>query len=125
MNATLQNQATQWLRAASPLRGTLVNGIRFADETFVTPVNVNPQEFTAAALETMWRAVADAFEVLRVQHLPPTRLTWVYKNTTLHCVQRADGPILSVVLTRKDAEADLPGLDRLLAEFQTQSVAAV
>ena len=125
MNATLQKQATQWLRSASPVRGTLVSGIRFADETFVTQVNVNPQEFAAAALETMWRAVADAFEVLHTQHRPPTRLTWVYENTTLHCIQRADGTILGVIVARKNAEADLPGLGRLLADFQTQSVAAV
>ena len=117
MSEAIQEQTTQWLRRAPSVRGTLVRGIRFADETFVS--DVDSREFPVSALETAWRLVADTFEVLRAQHLPPTRLTWVYERTVLHCAQRADGAILGVFVTRKNLETDPAGLDRLLLEFQS------
>ena len=117
MSEAIQDQTTQWLRMAPSVRGTLVRGIRFADETFVS--DVDSRDFPTSALETAWRLVSDTFEVLRAQHLPPTRLTWVYERTVLHCVQRADGAILGVFVTKKSTEADPAGLDRLLTEFQS------
>ena len=118
MSDAIQDQTTQWLRTASNVRGTLARGIRFADEKFVT--DVDSQDFVVGGLEAAWRVVADTFQVLRAQHLPPTRLTWTCERTVLHCVQRADGAILGVIVTAKNAEADLTGLDRLLMEFQMQ-----
>lgn len=117
MSEAIQDQTVQWLRLTPSVRGTLVRGIRFADETFVS--DVDTRDFPVSALETAWRLVSDTFQVLRAQHLPPTRLTWVYQRTVLHCVQRADGAILGVVLTKKSTETDPAGLDRLLAEFQS------
>ncbi|MCC6819663.1 MAG: hypothetical protein V9H26_06345 [Verrucomicrobiota bacterium] len=123
MSEAIQDQTTRWLRTAPSVRGTLVRGIRFADETFVT--DVDARDFPVSALETAWRLVADTFAVLRAQHLPPTRLTWVYERTVLHCVQRADGAILGVFVAKKSAETDPAGLDRLLSEFQTLVLPAV
>lgn len=123
MSKAIQDQTTQWLRSAPGVRGTLVRGIRFSDETFVT--DVPNQNFAASALEAAWRVVADAFQVLHAQHLPPTRLTWVYERTILHCVQRTDGAILGVIVTRKPAEVDLTGLNQLLTEFQTKEPKSV
>ena len=117
MSEVNQEQTTQWLRRAASVPGTLVRGIRFADETFVS--DGDSRELPASALETAWRLVADAFEVLRAQHLPPDRPTWVYERTVLHCVQRADAAILGVFLTKKITEADRATLDRLLTEFQS------
>jgi hypothetical protein len=117
MSEAIQDQTTQWLRMAPGVRGTLVRGIRFADETFVS--DMISREFPLSALETAWRLVSDTFQVLRAQHLPPTRLTWVYQRTVLHCVQRADGAILGICLTKKSTETDPAGLDRLLSEFQS------
>lgn len=116
MNQASQDQTIQWLRRAPSVRGTLVRGIRFADETFCS--DLDARDFPVSALEPAWRLVADTFAVLRAQHLPPTRLTWVYERTVLHCVQRADGAILGVFVTKKKTEADPAGLDRLLTEFQ-------
>ena len=84
------------------MRGTLVRGVRFADQTFVT--DMDSRDFTANALEQAWRVVDDTFQVLSAQHFPPTRLSWVYERAVLHCVQRSDGAILGVFLTRKNAE---------------------
>jgi hypothetical protein len=123
MSKTLHDQTTRWLRTTPGVRGTLARGIRFSDETFVT--DVNDPKFAAGALEAAWRVVADAFQVLRAQHLPPSRLTWVYERTVLHCVQRADGAILGVIVTRKHGEVDLTGLSHLLMEFQSNVPMAV
>lgn len=117
MNEASADQTIRWLRRAPSVRGTLVRGIRFADETFVS--DVDSRDFPVSALEAAWRLVADTFAVLRAQHLPPTRLTWVYERTVLHCVQRADGAILGVFVTKKKTETDPAGLDRLLTEFQS------
>lgn len=117
MSESLHDQTTRWLRTAPGVRGTLARGIRFSDETFIT--DVNDPKFAGGALEAAWRVVADAFQVLGAQHLPPTRLTWVFERVVLHCVQRADGAILGVIVTRKHGELDLTGLSRLLMEFQS------
>jgi hypothetical protein len=123
MSEAIRAHTTQWLNTAPSVRGTLVRGIRFADETFVS--SVNHRDFPSSALETAWRLVADTFAVLRAQHLPPSRLTWIYERTVLHCVQRADGAILGVIVTKKNTETDLTGLNRLLVEFQTMVAPAV
>lgn len=107
---------SQWLRAAPTLTGTLVRGVRFPDQTFVS--DMDSRDFPAGALEQAWRVVGDTFQVLSAQHFPPTRLSWVYERSVLHCVQRTDGAILGVFLARKGGEVDAGGLNRLLSEFQ-------
>jgi hypothetical protein len=115
MSEQSKEQITQWLCSYPAVRGMLVRGIRFADETFVS--DMDARDFPAAALEQAWRSVADTFQVLSAQRLPATRLTWVHDRTVLHCVQRADGAILGVFLSRKTAEADVAALDQLFTEF--------
>jgi hypothetical protein len=121
MSEENKEQISQWLRTYPAVRGVLVRGIRFADETFVT--DVDARDFPATALEQAWRLVADTFQVLSAQRLPPTRLSWVHERTVLHCVQRPDGAILGVFLSRKTADADPQAVDKLLAEFQGLPVA--
>lgn len=115
MSEESKEKIVQWLRTTMVVRGVLVRGIRFADETFFS--DVDAREFPTAALEQAWRIVADTFEVLKAQRLPPTRLIWVHEKTTLHCAQRADGTILGVFVSRKTAEVDTATLERTLAEF--------
>jgi hypothetical protein len=116
MSAASKQLITQWLTTAPLLRGTLVRGIRFPDQSFVT--DLDPQEFPAGALEQAWRLVSDTFDVLSAQRLPPTRLIWVYDRTVLHCVRHPEGAILGVCLARKNAESELDALNRLLTDFQ-------
>lgn len=116
MSAASKELITQWLHAAPTMRGALVRGVRFADETFVS--DVDARDFPATALEQAWRLVANTFEVLSAQRLPPTRLTWVHERTVLHCVQRTDGAIFGVFLSRKVTDTDPMALEKLLAEFQ-------
>jgi hypothetical protein len=122
MSEESKEQISKWLRAAPAVRGMLVRGVRFPDQTFVS--DVDARDFPLAALEQAWRVVDDTFQVLSAQHFPPTRLSWVYERLILHCVQRADGTILGVFLARKNTETDTEGLNRLLTEFQSLELAA-
>ncbi len=115
----MPDPTTQGLNSMPNVRGTLARGIRFADETFVADVAAG--EFPTSAMETAWRVMADAFQVLGAQHLPPTRLTWVHERTVLHFVQRADGAILGVIVTKKIADVDTTGLEQLLTGFQSKA----
>lgn len=120
MSDESKEQITGWLRSTPPVRGVLVRGIRFADETFFC--DLDSRDFPLSALEQAWRAVADTFEVLSAQRLPSTRLTWVYERAVLHCVRRADGAILGAFVGKKVTGADPDGLERLLAEFESLAV---
>lgn len=117
MSEAVKQQISQWLTAAPPLRGALVRGVRFPDQTFLT--DVDARDFPAGALEQAWRLVGDTFDVLSAQRLPPKRLTWVYDRTVLHCVQHPSGAILGVCLARKSSDAAPEELERMLAEFRS------
>lgn len=116
MSDANQERITQWLRSTPPVRGVLVRGIRFADETFVC--DFDSRDFPLSALEQAWRSVADTFDVLQAQRLPATRLTWVYERAVLHCVRRRDGAILGAFVGKKLTTADPEGLERLLSDFE-------
>ncbi len=115
MSDVTPEQITQWLRSTKAASGTIVRGVRFADETFAS--DVDTKEFPALALEQAWRIVSDAFQILSVQKLPPTRLSWVYEKAVLHCVRRGDGAIFGVFVTKKTVDVDVNGLNRMLNEF--------
>ena len=116
-----KEQISKWLRAAPAVRGMLMRGVRFPDQTFVS--DVDARDFPLSALEQAWRVVDDTFQVLSAKDFPPTRLSWVYERSVLHCVQHPDGTIFGVFLARKSAEADTNGLNRLLEEFQNLQLA--
>ena len=115
-----KQQITDWLQRTPSVRGVLVRGIRFADETFVC--DFDSRDFPLGALEQAWRSVADTFQVLTAQRLSPTRLTWVHERSVLHCVRRDDGSILGVFVATKQGELDSEGVDRLLSEFRSLEV---
>ena len=117
---TLKTQATEWLRHTPSVRGVLLRGLRFTDQTIVC--DVDSRDLTAAALEQAYRAVADTFQWLLPRQLPSAQLVWHYDRTTLHCVRRADKTILGAMATAKADDLDLPGLSRQLTEFQNLAV---
>jgi hypothetical protein len=110
-----KQRITDWLRRSPAVRGVLVRGVRFADQTFVS--DFDSRDYPAGALELAWRSVADTFQVLTAHRLPPTRLTWVYERSVLHCVRRDDGSILGLFVAKNLVEQSREGVDRLLSEF--------
>lgn len=116
MDETNKDRIAKWLSTAPIVRGMLMRGVRFPDQTFIS--DVDARDFSPSALEQAWRVVDDTFQVLIAQHFPPTKLSWVFERSTLHCAQRADGAILGVFLARKNVEVDTLALNRLLTEFQ-------
>ena len=117
MTEEIKERITDWLRQTPPVRGVLVRAIRFTDQTFVC--DFDSRDFPMSALEEAWRSVADTFQVLEAQSLPPTRLTWVFERAVLHCVRREDGAILGVFVSKKHVEVNRAGVDDLIAKFQS------
>jgi hypothetical protein len=115
MSADLHEKTVRWLRSNVVVTGSIVRGVRFADETFVT--DVDTKDFPALALEQAWRVVADTFQVLSAQRIPPTRLNLVYDKAVLHCVRRGDGAIMGIFANRKAGEVDMYALNKLFADF--------
>ena len=113
----MKEAATEWLRRTPSVRGVLLRGLRFPDQTIVC--DVDSRDLTAAALEQAYRAVADTFQWLLPRQIPSAQLMWSYDRTALHCVRRADKTVLGAMVSAKPGEADLPGLTRQLAEFHT------
>ncbi len=120
ISEALKTQVTEWLRHVPTLRGVLLRGLRFTDQTIVC--DVDSRDLTAASLEQAYRAVADTFQWLLPRQLPSVRLVWHYDRTMLYCVRRADKTILGAMATAKTDELDLSGLNRQLAEFQNLTV---
>ena len=115
MSEVITERITNWLRTTKAASGTIVRGVRFADETFIS--DVDTKDYPALSLEQVWRMVSDAFQVLAAQKLPPTRLIWGYEKALLHCVRLGDGDIFCVFVTKKTADVDMNGLNRMLNEF--------
>ena len=115
MSDVITEHITNWLRTTKAASGTIVRGVRFADETFIS--DVDTKDFPALSLEQTWRVVSDSFQILSAQKFPPTRLSWVYEKAVLHCVRRGDGAIFGVFVTKKIADVDMNGLNRMLTEF--------
>jgi len=113
----LKAQLTEWLRHAPTLRGVLLRGLRFTDQTIVC--DVDSRDLTAASLEQAYRVLAETFQWLLPRQLPSVQLIWQYDRTVLHCVRRADKTILGAMALAKQGDTDLAGLSRQLAEFQT------
>ena len=114
---TLKEQATEWLRRTPSVRGVLLRGLWFPDQTIVC--DVDSRDLTAAALEQSYRLVADTFQWLRPRQLPATRLVWHHSRAALHCVRRGDKTILGVMASTKNTEADVSDLNRQLVDFQS------
>jgi hypothetical protein len=115
MSVDLHDKTARWLRSNIVVTGSIVRGVRFADETFIT--DVDTKDFPALALEQAWRVVADTYQVLSAQRIPPTRLNLVYDKAVLHCVRRSDGAIMGIFAHRKAADVDMNGVNRLFNEF--------
>ena len=116
ISEAMKEAATEWLRQTPSVRGVLVRGLRFADQTIVC--DVDSRDFSVAALEQAFRSVADTFQLLLANQIPPVRLAWSYDRTGLHCARRADKTILGAFASAKTGETDLTNLHRQLLEFQ-------
>ena len=116
ISEAMKEQATEWLRHTPSVRGVLLRGLRFADQTIVC--DVDSRDLTAAALEQSYRLVADTFQWLFVRKIFATQLVWSHSRAALHCVRRGDKTIFGVMASNKNNEADLPALNRQLTEFQ-------
>jgi len=80
--------------------------------------------FPEIAMENTLRCIADLFQVLQLNRIPPGRVRWVYQGGLLHCERRADGVCLGIFTPRDVNSIDQRGLERFFAEFQAVARAA-
>jgi hypothetical protein len=105
----------QWMKALAPVAGVLAVGVQLGDKSCLSRSWSDP--FSESALEGVWRAVADVFPVLKLNHLPAGRLRWIYERALLYCERREDGLWLGVFTARDPQLVDMSGVARLLQEF--------
>ena len=116
-----KEQSTEWLRRTPSVRGVLLRGLRFPDQTIVC--DVDSRDLTSSALEQSYRLVADTFQWLAVRKIFATQLVWSHSRAALHCGRRGDKTVFGVMASTKNNETDLPGLNRQLTEFQELNLA--
>ena len=112
----------QWFEQSAPFQGIMACGVRHSDQSAVAKVWADG--FTEMVVESARRCVADLFQVLHLNRIPPGRVRWVYQGVFLHCERRPDGACLGIFVP-KDADAvDPAGLDRFFGEFKALAQAA-
>lgn len=112
----------QWFEQSAPFEGILACGVRHPDQTVVA--KTWSDGFTEVGMENALRCVADCYQVLQLNRIPPARIRWVYHGALIECERRQDGTCLGVFLTRDTASVDLAGMVRFFAEFQALATAA-
>jgi hypothetical protein len=99
----------------APVPGVLACGVRYPDQSSTT--RSWSDRYPEPDLESVWRSVADAFQVLKLNRLPGDRMRWVYEQALLYCERRADGLCLALFTHRDPETVDLEGVVRLIQEF--------
>jgi HEAT repeat protein len=110
-----KTRVTDWLRRAPSVRGVLVRGLRFPDQTIVC--DLDSRDLPPAVLEQIYHAVSDTFAELAGHQVPATRLLWTCDRSGLHCARRSDRTLLGAFVPAKAGDIDLPALDRQFKEF--------
>ena len=108
-------RVTDWLRQTPSVRGVLVRGVRFADQT--TVCDLDSRDLPAHVLEQIFHAASDTFTLLAGHQITATRLLWTCERAGLHCARRGDRTIFGAFVFAKTADIDLPALDRQLTAF--------
>ena len=106
----------QWFEQSAPFEGILACGMRYSDQT--TASKTWSDAYGETAMENALRCIADFFQVLQLNRIPPSRIRWVYQGALLHCERRQDGTCLGVFTSKDPAALDNDGLERFFSEFQ-------
>jgi hypothetical protein len=112
----MKELVNQWFEQSVPFEGILACGVQHPDRTAIS--KTWDDGFTELAVENALRCVADLFQVLPLNRIPPGRVRWVYQGALLNCERRADGTCLGVFTSGSANAVDLQGLERLFTEFQ-------
>jgi len=112
----MKEAVRNWMAQNARVPGVLAYGVRFPDKTSLN--ESYSQDFPLAAMENVWRCVADTYQVLTLHRLPVARMKWVYEQSLLTCFRRNDGIILGLFITARARSLDTNNLERLVAEFQ-------
>jgi hypothetical protein len=112
----MKDSLSNWLEQNARIPGVLACAAGFPDKT---AYGLSYSElFPRASLETVWRSLADTFEVAALHHLPAQHLRWIYANTQLYCARRSDRVFLAVLLENQPEKVDLAAVEHLFTLFK-------
>jgi hypothetical protein len=111
----------QWLDHNRPVRGVFACGVGFPDETSFS--KSWSEQFAPPGLENAWRCLAEIVRSLQTNRFPVSRLRWIHQRALLFWESRGDGIWLGVFTSRDAQGVELPGVQRLVAEFHALSLA--
>ena len=113
--AAFKAAVTGWMHHAPLMRGVLMRGLRFADNTIVC--DDHSQALGAEALYEAYRCIGEVYARFDNSGLRPTRLQWNYDRTVILTARRDDGAILSSFVSLRATDIDWTGMDHQLTEF--------
>jgi len=106
---------SSWFEQRPALRGILAGALRTGEGTTARSwIASYPKE----ALENAVRCVADLYQVLQLNGVPPARIRLVYGNAWLHCERGPEGSCLGVFSLPDHEAFDWQALEKLFKEFQ-------
>jgi hypothetical protein len=108
---------SQWLEQSSRIAGVLACAAGFPDKS--THSISYSEQFPPKSLESVWRCLADTYEVASLHHIAAQHQRWIYEHTQVYCARRSDRIFLAVILENHSQKVDLAGVERLFNQFKS------
>jgi hypothetical protein len=104
----------RWFSRTGRATGMLACGLRYPDgSTFSRTWELHLPE---TLLNDIWTRLIPMAEVASAE--TPETLRWTFDKSVVVAASRANGPTFFVLLSKKGAEVDVAGVERLLNEFR-------
>jgi hypothetical protein len=104
----------RWFSRTGRAAGMLACGLRYADgSTFSRTWELHLPE---ALLNDIWTRLMPMADVASME--TPEALRWTFDKSVVVAASRTHGPTFFVLLSKKGAEVDMAGVERLLNEFR-------
>lgn len=117
-----KEKARLWFQEHVEVAGLLAATLQFSDRS--GSVHSVSGKFQEDALETMRRAMSDAFQVLGLQRFRATRARWIYDQTAIESAQWSDGTTIAFVFSRQNLELNAALVERRICEFMAEDRAS-
>lgn len=109
----------RWFARAARVPGGRAYGLRYRDGHAFS--NTWEARFPEAMLNELWNRLAPVAE-MAWRDATPERMRWTFRDGLVIGAARPDGATFFVLASKRAAELDAVGLDRLLSEFRALRV---
>jgi hypothetical protein len=104
-----------WLAGQPQKPGLLAGGVCLPDRTCAS--HSQSERFPLPALDSAWRALAEALHALDPQGQMAHRLRWSFQEAEIHFARRADGACLGLIVAADEPAPQAPALESLIQDF--------